>query len=66
MKFKFWYSPLKQGRNYEEFFSIEDMGFDAEEWEDLSEAEQEQQLEMYCRDTLLSQYFDYGYSKEQD
>lgn len=45
---------------YSETFTLEDMGFSEEEWQEMSEAEREQSVDEYAEELLFNQYVNFS------
>lgn len=46
---------------YEELITLNDLGYEEEEWSTLTEEEKEAILDVYCLDLLQDKYIRYGY-----
>lgn len=64
--YTFWVSsPANATFSYEEEFTVEELGYTDQEWDDLSEEEKDAELESYCKTILFDKYIEYGCNEEE-
>ena len=62
IKYKFWVSSFRNiSFDYEEDITLDDLGYEENEWSELSDSEKEAELEAFCMQLLLNNYVEYGY-----
>lgn len=64
--YEFWISsPKNISFRHKEIIDISDIGFDEEEWNELTEQEREYELDEYCKELAFNSYVNYGWSEKE-